>query len=193
MCPFAQRRADEDRAVEKAQVFFKGMSNRPAGHYHPLYGHTLLDEHAKVLRSTGHPNLIGLHVSVKRTPKSDVVAHFAQSWHLHNLIQSQYKRRDIVKIDALYPGLGHAGVGCHQSRWGVYFYSGFGGGHWQQAGLQRHGGDADNAVAAHSAEALVMHEENADVSLCCDRRGDDAPVHVRVPSRFPHEGRPQVI
>ena len=49
MRPLGKRRADEDGAVEKAQVLFKGVGDGPAGHYRPLDSHTLLDERAKVL------------------------------------------------------------------------------------------------------------------------------------------------
>jgi len=91
MRPLGHRRADEDGAVEKAQVLFEGVGNRPAGHYRPLDGHTLLDQHAKVLRCTGHTDLLRLHVNVKRTPKGDVVAHFTQARDFNRFTKASTK------------------------------------------------------------------------------------------------------
>ena len=87
VCPFALRRSDKYRTVEKTQVFFKGMRDGSMGHDRPLDGQAFFDKGAKILRSAGQANILSPNIGVKRPAKGDVVAYSAQAWHLDCLFR----------------------------------------------------------------------------------------------------------
>ena len=61
------------------------------------------------------------------------------------------------------------------------------------AGLGRHLGDADGAVPAHGAHALVVEKEYADVPVLTFRGREYGSEHVFVSARFFGEKRAQVV
>ena len=63
----------------------------------------------------------------------------------------------------------------------------------QHARVQEHLGQADDAVAAHGAEAFVVQEEHAQIAVRRRRLGEEGAVHVGVAPRLPHERRAQVV
>src|SRR6266550_5040510 len=63
----------------------------------------------------------------------------------------------------------------------------------QQAGLERHGDQRDDAVAAHRAPALVVQEEHSEVAVGCNGRCRDRAIHVRVTARLEHEGPAEAV
>ena len=63
----------------------------------------------------------------------------------------------------------------------------------KQPALERDGDDGDDAVPAHGAVALVVHEEHAGVGVGPLRFGEQRPVHVGMAPRLEHQRRPQVV
>jgi hypothetical protein len=59
--------------------------------------------------------------------------------------------------------------------------------------LDRQRRDRDDAVAAHRAEALVVHEEDAGVRVGAFRVGQERAVHVGVAARLEHQHASQVV
>ena len=62
-----------------------------------------------------------------------------------------------------------------------------------EAAVDGHGRDRDDAVPAHRAPALVVHEQDAGVPIVGDRLGEQRAVHVRVAARLQHQRAPEVI
>ena len=62
-----------------------------------------------------------------------------------------------------------------------------------QSALERERDDRDDAVAAHRAEALVVHEEHAGVRIGALGLGEQRAVHVGVAARLEHQRAPQVV
>jgi hypothetical protein len=52
---------------------------------------------------------------------------------------------------------------------------------------------ADDAVAAHGAIALVVHEQDAQVAVGPHGRRDEGAVHIGVAAGLPHQRRPQMV
>jgi hypothetical protein len=84
-------------------------------------------------------------------------------------------------------------VGRHQSRRRVDPHRRLGLDRRDEARLERDRGQADEAVAAHRAVALVVHEDHAEVGAGRHRRRQQAPVHVGVPARLPHQRLAHVV
>ena len=63
----------------------------------------------------------------------------------------------------------------------------------QQPALERDGRDGNDAVAAHRAVALVVHEQHARVRAWRHGLGEDRAVHVGVPARLEHQRPAQMI
>ena len=57
----------------------------------------------------------------------------------------------------------------------------------QQPALECDGRDRDDAMAAHAAEPLVVHEQHAGVRARLRRLGENRTPHVRVPARLEHQ------
>ena len=62
-----------------------------------------------------------------------------------------------------------------------------------QPAFDRHRHDSDDAVAAHRAVALVVHEEHARVRVRMFRLGQQRAVHVRVAAGLQHQRGSQVV
>jgi len=127
MRALALRRPDEDRPVEKVQVFLERMLDRPVGYHGALDSPALLDQRAKVLRRASKADVGGLDVGIKSSAEGQVVAHRTEPRRLHRLIERHDERRDVVEIDADDVCVLHAGVGRHQPGGRVDPHAGLGG------------------------------------------------------------------
>ena len=48
-------------------------------------------------------------------------------------------------------------------------------------------------MAAHGAEALIVHKKNTEVAIGRYRLCDDTAIHIGMPARFPHQSRAQMV
>jgi hypothetical protein len=62
-----------------------------------------------------------------------------------------------------------------------------------QAAFQRNRRHRNDAVPAHGAVALVVHEQHACVRARRHRLGEDRAVHVGMPARLQHQRPPQMV
>ena len=147
----------------------------------------------KNLFTAFNARVLRVDIGIESPAEGDVVAHPAQARNLHGFVPRQHERGHVVEIDAPDLAARDARMGGDQAGRAVDAHAGLRRRHRQEAGFQRHLGDGDDAVAAHGAVALVVHEEHAEVGAGRDRRGEEAAVHVGVAARLPHERGAQAV
>ena len=82
-------RTDENGAVKKTEICFKGVRNWPTGYDGAFDGHPLFDERPKVLRAAAHPNRFSLYKGIKCAAIGNVVTYFTEARYVDRFIQNQ--------------------------------------------------------------------------------------------------------
>ena len=127
--------ADEDDAVEEAQIGGEGVADGQTGHHSLLDARTGVNQLAEVGRGQADASFIGLDEGVECAAKGHVVTDEAQTGHIYLLIQGVGEGGDVVEGDgggtAVFPvrGGGDAAGG------GINLKGGGGAGLINQAGI----------------------------------------------------------
>ena len=187
--PPPERRPDEDRSVEKAEVLGEGMDDRSGGHDRPFYGHAGVDEGAGVVGRQPQAERPGLDVGIIGAAEGQVISHLADPGNIDDAVEGVDERRDVVESNGADPPRSRLDPGerGHPAGRRIDGDPRFRPIQADQPGLDGHGGQGDDSVAAHGAEPLVVDEEDPQVPVRRRRLGDDGAVHIRVAARLPHQ------
>src|SRR5215510_10660542 len=166
------------------------MPDLPRIHNSAFDRHSNVNQLAKVLRYNPHSKLLGFTVRIERTAKRDVILDFSNSAYVDRLLDGVSERWNILESHAANSLAIHSSPGSyppcrcvHTNYLARFKHSGF-----KQNGHQR-----DNAMAAHSAVTLIVHEEHAKILIGCNWFSQYAAVHISVASRLKHQSSPKVV
>ena len=187
------RGSGKDRAVEITKLGLRGMGNGAFGHDGLFNGQAVGLESLCVFGLEVEAQRLCLAKGIERPAKGDIILNRADARNVNRLLHVQDKRGDVEERDAPHLAFIEGSLCSHQTAGGVKPDGGGRSGSRKQALFQHDRRESDDSVPAHGAVAFIVKKQDPGIGLRVRGRDQQAPVHIVVPSRFPHERSPKIV